>query len=648
MAPGTVSRSKTAPSIAKRASAPLFLGWAWRRRQYLISQFVQSRLLANLTVGVSRPLQLARLILLVLSVGLLIFTLARPMWGFAWEEATQRGLDIIVAIDTSRSMLAEDLAPNRLTRAKLGALDLMALAKNDRLGLVAFAGTAFLQCPLTLDEEAFRQSVEALEVGIIPQGGSAIGEAIDVAAKAFKEGDNHKILILLTDGEDHETGAIEAAERGARSGLKIFTVGVGTPNGELLREPDDSGSLRYVKDDEGNVVKSRLNETLLTQLATASDGFYLAMSGSQTMEMLYQRGLAPLPQGELSTKLVRRYQERFQWPLGIAILLLMIELFLPDRKKVREPAAPSGQTPQRAPLARAAAVLMALCVAVPGFASTGKALQAYEKGDFEAAEKEYLRLLEKRPNDHRLAYNAGAAAYQASRFGEAAGHFASALTSPDLELQERAYYNLGNTFFRLGDREQAPEQKQQAWEQSIKQFEGALKLNPQDADAQFNLDLVKQKLEQLKQQQEQQKQQNKDDQKKDDEKKDDSKDDQQKNENEKDQEKKDQKSKEQEDGKDDGKKPKPDESKQDQEQQQKQKQDKPEQDKKGESKPQDGSNQKPGEKPDEASAAEAAARLGKMTPEQVQRLLDAQKGEEKAMIFVPPEKRGRARSIKDW
>src|SRR5438034_7548368 len=213
-----------------------FLWWAWRRKQALIAQFVQSRLLAQLTVGVSPLRQKIRLGLVVLAVACALLALARPQWGFDWEEAKQRGLDIVVAIDTSRSMLAEDVRPHRLSRARLAALDLMKLAKSDRLALVPFAGTAFLQCPLTLDEQAFRQSVEALEVGIIPQGGTALSEAIETALAAYKEdADNYKILVLFTDGEDHDSGAVEAAEKAAKAGLKVFTVGVGTPAGELLR-----------------------------------------------------------------------------------------------------------------------------------------------------------------------------------------------------------------------------------------------------------------------------------------------------------------------------------------------------------------------------------------------------------------------------
>src|SRR5438094_3779998 len=296
-----------------------FLLWAWRRKQALIAQFVQARLLAQLTVGVSPWRQKIRLGLLVLAVACALLALARPQWGFDWEEAKRRGLDIVVGIDTSRSMLAEDVRPNRLARAKLAALDLMKVSKSDRLGLVAFAGDAFLQCPLTLDEQAFRQSLEALEVGIIPQGGTALTEAIEAALSAYKEvGDNFKILVLFTDGEDHDSGALGAAEKAAKAGLRIFTVGVGTPNGELLRVTDESGAASYIKDEQGNVVKSRLDETLLQKIAFATGGFYLPLRGANAVETLYEKGLGPLPKSESSARLVRNYHERYQWPLALA------------------------------------------------------------------------------------------------------------------------------------------------------------------------------------------------------------------------------------------------------------------------------------------------------------------------------------------
>jgi Ca-activated chloride channel family protein len=214
-----------------------FFWWSWRKRQKLTAQFVQSRLLSYLTVGVSKSALKMRMALLVIAVALVLLTLARPLWGEVAEEVRQRGLDIVVAIDTSRSMLAEDVAPNRLARAKLAALDLMRLAKHDRLGLVVFAGTAFLQCPLTLDEDAFRQSVNAIEVGIIPQGGTALTEAIDASLAAFKEAnENFKILVLFTDGEDHEAGALEAFENSAPSMRKEYVRQVTEAKAQETRE----------------------------------------------------------------------------------------------------------------------------------------------------------------------------------------------------------------------------------------------------------------------------------------------------------------------------------------------------------------------------------------------------------------------------
>lgn len=631
-----------------------FLWWAWRRKQVLIAQFVQSRLLAHLTVGVSKRMQKARLALLWAAVGLLILTLARPQWGFVWEEAKQKGLDIVVAIDTSRSMLAEDVAPDRLTRAKLAALDLARLAKNDRFGLVAFAGTAFLQCPLTLDDEAFRQSVNALDVGIIPQGGSSLTEAIQTAAKAFKEeGDNHRILILLTDGEDHEAGATEAAELAGASRVRIFTVGVGTAAGELLPQIDEKGVSSYVKDSEGKVVKSRLNESLLSEIATKTQGFYLPLSGPTAMDVLFERGLAPLPRGEVSSKLVKRFKEQFQWLLGLAIALLVLEMFLPDRKRVAKTSS-AADASINAGLRKAVTPVALAFLTLNAAASPGTALRRYEAGKYDEAQAEYQRLLERKPDDARLQYNAGAAAYQADKFDEAAKHFGASITSPDLDLQQRAYYNLGNSLYRIGDQQAELPKKMQSWEQSIKQFESSLKLNPQDADAKFNLDFVKKRIEELKQQQQQQQQkQNQNDKDKNNEEKN----------SDKNQDESKQDKNEESQPKPDESQPKPkpeqqDQQSQKQDQQQKEEKDLQNQHKPGEekrpekeSKPQPKPSSQSGDKEDqESTPANDEVRPGQMTREQVKQLLEAQKNYEKAMIFAPKEKaeKSKNRVFKDW
>lgn len=618
-----------------------FLWWAWRRKLQLVAQFVQSRLLAQLTVGVSPLRQKIRLILLAIAVACALLALARPQWGFEWEEATQRGLDIVVAIDTSRSMLAEDVRPNRLARAKFAALDLMKISKSDRLGLVAFAGDAFLQCPLTLDEEAFRQSLEALDVGIISQGGTLITTALETALTAFKsDGDNYKILVLFTDGEDHESDALQAAEKAARAGLRIFTIGVGTPNGELLRVTDEKGGTTYVKDAQGNAVKSRLNEALLQQIATETSGFYLPLRAANTIETLYEKGLAPLPKGEISSRWIRRYHERFQWPLALTILLLGVEMLLPERKRVPRSAAIVAAP--NAGLRKAAVLLLALAVGQSANASPGKALRKYEAGQFQEAEKEFQRLLEEKPDDARLHYNAGAAAYRAKRYTEAAKSFGEALTAPDLHLQQQAFYNLGDTLYRLGEEAAELNQKMSHWEKSVKQFDGALKLNPSDADAKHNLEFVKEKLEELKQQQSKQQQQEKQDSKNQESK--DQKDQQQQQQD----SPKEQKDREQ-------KKPqeKSDPSKQDQDepkQKEDQQKDAPDQQKdQAKQDKQEDKNQGDDPSGSQAETNQVQAVPGQMTPQQAQQLLDSQKGEEKALIFVPAKRNeSKNRIFKDW
>ena len=187
----------------------------------------------------------------------LVFALAGPMWGFRWEQVRREGIDLVIALDTSRSMLATDVKPNRLARAKLAVRDLVAEARGDRLALVPFAGSAFLECPLTLDTGAFLEALDAIEVGIIPRGGTALPAAIDQSLDAFEGRQaNHQAIVLITDGESHEGDLDAAVGRAKERGVRIFSVGIGTTEGELI--PADGGS--FVKDRKGQVVKSRLDE----------------------------------------------------------------------------------------------------------------------------------------------------------------------------------------------------------------------------------------------------------------------------------------------------------------------------------------------------------------------------------------------------
>jgi Ca-activated chloride channel family protein len=618
------------------------MGWflivAWKRRQAAVRLFVQSRLLDSLTVGLSNGRRKARMILSLLAVLFVILALARPQWGYEWDEAKQRGLDIIVGIDASRSMLATDVKPNRLERAKLAALDLMKMAQSDRLGLIAFAGTAFLQCPLTLDEGAFRQSVSALSPDIMPQGGTALAETIAVATDAFKnEEENHKVLVMITDGEDHQEQVLEYAEEAAEAGLRIFTIGVGSPNGELIPLGKDAGKTVYLKDEQGQVVKSRLNEALLQQIAGKAKGFYLNLSGAGAIETLYTRGLAPLPKGEITARLVRVYFERFYWPLSAAIVLLLIEMFLPEKKRRRSRSKPA-----------LAALGLFFGLVCSGNATPAEAQKKFEAGEYGEAAEMYQRLREKNPEDARLAYNAGVAAYRAENFDVAQREFSSAIAAKDEKLQQSAWYNLGNTYFKVGRGESAADKKLDAWKTALKMYDQAQKVEVGAEDARKNQTVLKRMVEELEKQMEKQKQEGEDGEdkdNKDEEKKDDQ--DQKDGDQDKKDDQKDSKSDENKDEKKDDQQ-KQDSQKQDDKNSSGKEDDKPEQkpqgdpdqkkpekeeDKQSAPKPEPADDQK---KPGEDQQSMPQPQLGKLSREQAMQMLEAQKSFERPLIFRPP------------
>ena len=646
-----------------------FLWWSGRKRQELMTRFIQTRLLTGLVSGISPARRKVRFGCLVLAIACLIVSLARPQWGFTWQEVKQRGVDIIVALDTSKSMLARDIAPDRLGRAKLAALELMQLSKSDRLGLVAFAGQAFLQCPLTIDDAAFSQSVQALDVNTIPEGGTALAEAINTALSSFKEQDNHKVLVLMTDGEDHDSGAVEAAKKAAAAGLRIYTIGIGTPAGELLRIKDAKGNEDYVRDEQGNVVKSHLNEDLLREIATEAGGFYLPLRGAKTIETLYDapRGLASLPKSEHEQKLVKQYHERYHWPLGLAIALLLVEILLPERSaQKQEPVAstsgaPRGKRARRAassssrPATAAILVAAVIVLSLGGkvMASPASALREYKNGQYDQALQDYKKLLDKTSEDPRLHFNAGAAAYRNGQFSEATNQFSAALNSPDLKLQESAYYNRANSLFRLGEQTQNPELRSQSWEKALRDYDLTLKLNGEDQDAKFNREFVKKKLEQLKQQQQQQ-QQSKNDKDQKPEPQQQQQQSQSGDQNKQDQQKQqEQQQAQQNQSQNNPPNQKPQDQQQQQQQQAQQKQSDQQQQQAAQQAQQAqqqqasaGQNQ---QTPEEKERETAAYAKGEMTPEQAQHMLDAQKSEEQMLPAKPEGKPfDTTKPIKDW
>ena len=491
--------------LAVPPALALVFWWSEHVRRKLLTQFVEARLLATLTAGISPARRKFRFSLFIAAVALLIVAIARPQRGFDLEEVEQRGLDVVVAVDTSKSMLATDVLPNRLGRAKLEALELMQTAKADRLGLVAFAGDAFLACPLTIDDTAFQQSVQALDVNSIPQGGTALAAAIDTALTAFKEKGQHKALVLFTDGEDNDEGALAAAEKAAKAGLKIFTIGIGSAEGTLVQIPDGNGGTDYVRDEKGQVVKTKLNESLLQQIAAATGGFYLPLRGANTIETLYERGLAPMPKSEGKEKLVRRYHEQFHWPLAAALVLLLVEFLLPERKRGAKVSADDRPLTQergkRSPVSGTSALILFVLLGLTGkvAASPADAMREYKSGNFTNALNAFTKLAEVRTNDLRLVFNAGDAAYRATNFDLAQKLFQQVTVSPDLKLQQQAFYNLGNVQFQKAKQAKDLDGLEQGFDAAAKIYERAVTLNTNDVDAAFNLQFAKAAAEQVRQ-----------------------------------------------------------------------------------------------------------------------------------------------------
>jgi len=312
------------------------LHWFYLRRCKMISRFVQDHLLDELAQGFSKKHYRLKAFFVMVAFILMVAALSRPQWGFSMRPVKRHGLDIMVVIDVSKSMLTQDVKPSRLERTKLAIKDLvMKLNGSDHIGLIAFAGDAMVMCPLTYDYNGFLLSLDDLSVDSIPRGGTNISQAIEESVKAYQgRADSDKAVILVTDGEDQEGDAVIAARKAKEQGVRIFTVGVGTREGDLVQVPDADGQIEFLKDANGNVVKSHLNENLLTQIAYITQGAYVH-SGAQRfgLDYLYDQQLSKLKKHDAEEKMAKIYDERFQWPLTLAFVFLLAEAIFLNRKR---------------------------------------------------------------------------------------------------------------------------------------------------------------------------------------------------------------------------------------------------------------------------------------------------------------------------
>ncbi len=473
----------------------LLLGWRGRQRARTAWA---GQLFARLASGYDPRREWLKQGLVLAAWGCIVLALARPQWGGETVMMKRRGIDLMIAVDVSASMLAEDLRPNRLEHAKREITDLVRRMQGDRVGLIAFAGEAFTISPLTLDHGTVLLLLESLNLNSVSTPGTNLGAAIARARASFVAGeDKHKALVLVTDGESHEGDLAPEVQKAREEGLRIFAIGIGSPEGQPIPERDNGGGVAgYKKDKSGHVVNSRLDEETLISLSQETQGRYFRGSPQSLELAAVAAELQNLEKKELEGRLATSYEERFQWPLGLAVLLLGFEFVLPNRRRRRQ--ADAGLA------AAAALAALVLTGAGPGVSRQAatknrEGTQAYTEQRFDESVQKYTEALTEAPESPGISYNLGNALYRGQRLDEAAKALARAAQSEDPRLRHQSLHNLGNTFFRLG---QLPE--------AVQAYRQALAANPHDRDTKINfekaLQLLQQQEEEKKKQQQQQKQ----------------------------------------------------------------------------------------------------------------------------------------------
>ncbi len=524
---------------------PLLVGlfiWSEVRADRRLRQLIRAaRLRTQLTGAASAGRRRWRYGLLLAGLAGLIVSFALPRLGYEQQPVHLQGLDLIFIMDVSKSMLATDVLPNRLTRAKLAVQDGVRLLTGDRVGMVAFAGNAFLQAPLTIDYDAILNAAAELDTDLIPRGGTNIGGAIELALDAFGKAEAaNRAIILMSDGEPTSDGeqadGIKAARAAAAAGVKIFTIGFGTAEGSLIPLNDKAGE--FVREEDGTLVRTRLNEANLVELAKTTGGFYTPFTnGEATMRAVVAGGLGKMKTGELDARESRKPIERYQWPLGAALLFLAASALIGERRKTRAPAAVGGVSPdaravpvpRRAPGGPSAAAAPAMVVVAtlllflfhpvaavdsraddptPAASPTtttirgsDDAFELYNNGKYKEAYEAFKRMAEKDPKGAGLHFDAGTSAYKGKQYDEALEAFGNALASNDPNLQAQSLYNFGNTLFRRGEEQKTRETKVANWRDAIKQYDAALdflkthKDEALAANTAYNRDVVQKHLD---------------------------------------------------------------------------------------------------------------------------------------------------------
>jgi len=464
----------------------LYIWSRWKRRRDIL-RLGDWRLVQKLIPFDAMVRRRRKDLLNLAGLAVVIIAACGPQFGSKLTEVKRRGVDVFLALDTSKSMLAEDVSPSRLARAK-GSLGLLIRKlQGDRVGIIAFAGEAILQCPLTIDNDASQMFLEILDENTVPVPGTSIGDAIRLAVRSFPSDTKAgKALVLLTDGEDHGSDPIEAAKEAKQKGVAIFTIGIGTSKGEVIKERDAKGNVVGFHKFKGEMVLSHLDDMLLTEIATITGGRYYRASSTDNEIDEIADIVNGFDKRQFSSKIFERLQERYQIFALLALLMLLIEFVTSEnpgqwRRIENLLTAPVS----RAIFKSSAALLILLLFAAPAHADLRTHVRAgnrlFKKGDYVGARGEFETAETDDPNAAFLPYNIGTTYYLEGKLDEARKAYERAWAmSSDPVLRSKVAYNLGHLLFTQGQTQDA-----------IAQFKECLKLNPKDLDAKYNIEYIR-------------------------------------------------------------------------------------------------------------------------------------------------------------